>query len=141
MVAPDRYLSAIDLHTGKTLWRSNAETVRESLGISADHKYLYGKTMNDTIVAFPVSATKPEITWKLNAGFGYEHVPSMLIEKAGQVYFGTRSGRVYAIDPVKGKISWIRKIDNSMVNTVQLLNAHQLVAATMDGKISLLESK
>ncbi|MDE3252929.1 MAG: PQQ-binding-like beta-propeller repeat protein [Bacteroidota bacterium] len=141
VVAPDRYLSAIDLQTGKTLWRSNAATVRESLGVSEDGKYLYGKTMNDTIVAFPASATLPEIAWKLDAGFGYEHVPSMLIEKAGQVYFGTRSGRVYAIDPVKRKISWIRKIDNSMVNTVRVLNAHQLVAATMDGKITLLESK
>lgn len=141
VVAPDRYLSAIDLQNGKTLWRSNAATVRESLGVSADGKYLYGKTMNDTIVAFPTSSSKPDIAWKLDAGFGYEHVPSMLIEKAGLVYFGTRSGRVYAIDPVKRKLSWIRKMDNSMVNTVQVLNGHQLVAATMDGKISLIESK
>ncbi len=141
VVAPDRYLSAIDLQTGKTVWRSNAATVRESLGVSSDGKYLYGKTMNDTIVAFPASTTKPDIAWKLDAGFGYEHVPSMLIEKDGLVYFGTRSGRVYAIDPEKRKLSWIRKIDNSMVNTVRVLNARQLIAATMDGKVSLIETK
>ncbi|MDQ6755850.1 MAG: PQQ-binding-like beta-propeller repeat protein, partial [Bacteroidota bacterium] len=46
IVAPDRYLTAIDATTGKTLWRTNESTVRESIGISNDGKYIYGKTMN-----------------------------------------------------------------------------------------------
>ena len=52
VVAPDRYISAIDVTDGKTFWRNNDTTVRESIGISADGKWIYGKTMQDTIVAY-----------------------------------------------------------------------------------------
>ncbi|WP_111612656.1 outer membrane protein assembly factor BamB family protein [Algoriphagus yeomjeoni] len=34
IVAPDRYPTALDIHSGKELWRSNEATVRESFGIS-----------------------------------------------------------------------------------------------------------
>lgn len=141
VVAPDRYISAIDLGTGTTLWRNNEATVRESIGISADGKYVYGKTMNDMIVAFPTSREKQWVAWKVDCGFGYEHVPSMLIEKEQTVVFGTKSGRVYAIDPIKQAKKWVYKIDNSMVNTVNMISSQQIIAATMDGKVTLLEVK
>ncbi len=141
IVAPDRYLTAIDFHDGTTLWRNNESTVRESIGISADGKFVYGKTMNDTIVAFPTSREKQKAAWKLDCGFGYEHIPSMLIEKEGIVFFGTKNGKVYAIDPLAKKRLWTFKIDNSMVNTVQVISAKQVIAATMDGKVTLLKIK
>jgi outer membrane protein assembly factor BamB len=94
--------------------------------------------MQDTIVAYRTTNKEPEIAWKMHAGFGYEHVPSMLVEKEGAVYFGTRNGVVYSIDPKTQKVNWTYKIDNSMVNTVQVLQNGQVVAATMDGKIVLL---
>jgi outer membrane protein assembly factor BamB/predicted phosphodiesterase len=139
VVAPDRYLSAIDINNGKTLWRTKEATVRESLGLSADGKLVYGKTMQDTVVAFITNKEKPQMAWKMRVGFGYEHVPSMLIEKDGQVFFGTKSGVVYAINPATQTVNWAHKIDNSMVNTVNVINSKQLIAATMDGKIVLLE--
>lgn len=139
IVAPDRYISAIDAISGKTLWRNNDATVRESIGLSADGKWIYGKTMQDTIVAYAGSAEKQSAAWKMNCGFGYEHVPSMLVEKEGIVFFGTRNGAVYAIDPVKRRMVWVHKIDNSMINTVRVLDQQHLIASTMDGKIVLLE--
>jgi len=141
VVAPDRYISAINSTDGKTLWRNNDATVRESIGISADGKWVYGKTMQDTIVAYATGRQKQSAAWKMHCGFGYEHVPSMLIEKEGRVFFGTRSGVVYSIDPALQKINWAHKIDNSMVNTVRVLDKQQLVASTMDGKLVLLVSK
>lgn len=141
VVAPDRYLSAIDVTSGATLWRTNEATVRESIGISEDGKWVYGKTMQDTIVAFPTGSDKPTAAWKMHAGFGYEHVPSMLVEKEGQVFFGTRNGVVYNINPVDQTINWAYKIDNSMVNTVNVLPSGQVVASTMDGKVCLLPAK
>lgn len=139
IVAPDRYISAIDITDGKTLWRNNDATVRESIGISADAKWIYGKTMQDTIVAYATGKEKQSVAWALNCGFGYEHVPSMLIEKAGRVFFGTKSGVVYSINPFKQSINWAHKIDNSMINTVRVLDNQRLIAATMDGKIVLLK--
>lgn len=141
IVAPDRYLTAIDSKTGETIWRTNEATVRESLGISNDGKRLFGKTMNDDVVIFATSKEKPEILKRINSKFGYDHVPSMLFEQDGQILFGTRNGVVYSIDPKTETINWKYKIDNSMVNTIRIIGKEQLVAATMDGKIVLLEWK
>ena len=88
--------------------------------------------MQDTIVAYAASREPQSAAWKLHAGFGYEHVPSMLIEKDGQVFFGTKSGVVYCIDPTQKKVVWAHKIDNSMINTVRVLNKSPLVVSTMD---------
>jgi len=139
VVAPDRYISAIDLNTGATLWRNNDAAVRESIGIAENGETVYGKTMQDTIVAYKSSRDKQSALWKMHVGFGYEHVPSMLIEKGGEVFFGTRNGVVYAIDPVNRKTIWAHKIDNSMVNTVRVLDKKNIIAATMDGKVVLLQ--
>jgi outer membrane protein assembly factor BamB len=139
VVAPDRYMTAIDLNNGHTIWRTKEAVVRESIGISGDGKQVYVKTMQDTVAAFYTNSSEPRLAWKMHVGFGYEHCPSMLIEKNGRVYFGTRNGVVYCIDPVSQKIIWAHKIDNSMVNTVNVLSNGQVLAATMDGKVCLLE--
>lgn len=141
VVAPDKFLSAIDSETGKTLWRTNAATIRESIGISADNKLIYGKTMNDDIVAFKTGREKTELAWRMNCGFGYEHVPSMLVENNGAVYFGTKSGVTYSINPITQKINWAYKLDNSMINTVNVVGKNTVVAATMDGKVAILRGK
>ncbi len=141
IVAPDRYITAIDINSGNSLWRSNASSVRESIGISEDGNYVYGKTMNDTLVAFSTSAVMQQAAWKMNAGYGYEHVPSMLIEKEGIIFFGTRSGLVYAVEAAVQKTRWAHKIDNSMVNTVQVIDKKNIIASTMDGKVVLLQEK
>lgn len=141
IVAPDRYITALSLNSGAVLWRNNDATVRESIGISADRKWVYGKTMNDYVVAYPAGAEKSNAAWKVDCKFGYEHVPSMLIEKDGKLYFGTKSGVVYAMDPSTQTRSWGHKIDNSMVNTVRPLKNKQVLASTMDGKVVLLQAE
>lgn len=138
IAAPDRYLTAINAATGKTLWRTNEATVRESIGISSDSSLIYGKTMNDTIVAFKTNRQAPKLAWEADAGFGYDHVPSMLFERDGAILFGTRNGVVYSLDSRTRKVNWKYKIDNSMVNTIRLIGDNQLIAATMDGKVVLL---
>ena len=141
IVAPDRYLTAINSTSGETLWRTNEATVRESIGISSDSSVVYGKTMNNDIVAFKTSKEAPELKWRFDSGFGYDHVPSMLFEKKGRVFFGTRNGVVYSINPAKKEVAWKHKIDNSMVNTIRLIGDKKLIAATMDGKIVILKWK
>ncbi|MGB8193632.1 MAG: PQQ-binding-like beta-propeller repeat protein [Chitinophagaceae bacterium] len=139
VAAPDRYITAINGRNGITAWRSNESSVRESIGLSADQKLVYGKTMNDTLVAFKTGRDQQPVAWKMHCGFGYDHVPSMPLEKDGLVFFGTRSGVVYCIDPRQQKIAWKHKLDNSMVNTVQVLSKQQVIVSTMDGKVSLLQ--
>lgn len=141
IVAPDRYLTAIDINNGNTLWRNKEVSVRESIGISADGKWLYFKTMSDGFAVFNTGRDPQTLAWKKDIGFGYEHVPNMPIEKAGKVYFGTKNGIVYCVDPYTREKLWRYRIDNSMVNTVNFFAANELVAATMDGKVTLLDLK
>lgn len=139
IAAPDRFLTAIAIDDGKTLWRTKDAMVRESIGLSADGTTIYGKTMQDEIVAFKTSNANPELLWKLNADFGYEHTPSDLIEKDGLVYFGTKNGVVYTFDAKTHKMVWRHKIDNSMINTVNAIGNRSIVVSTMDGKVCLLK--
>lgn len=141
IMAPDRYTTAISLSDGQTAWRLKDAGVRESIGISTDGNFIYGKTMQDTVVAYATGVDTRSFAWKMHAGFGYEHVPSMLMEKDGLMYFGTRSGTVYAIDPQSRTRRWVHKIDNSMMNTVLPLGKGGLLVTTMDGRVVLLEEK
>jgi outer membrane protein assembly factor BamB/predicted phosphodiesterase len=141
VAAPDRVLNAIDANTGTSLWRNKEATVRESIGISEDGSMIFGKTMNNDIVAYKTQTTDPGVAWRLNMNFGYEHAPSMLIAKDKQVFFGTRNGVVYAFDPELRKTLWAHKIDNSMVNTVNVLSKNAVLVATMDGVVTLLKIK
>jgi len=141
VAAPDRVLNAIDANKGTTLWRNKEATVRESIGMAEDGSMIFGKTMNNEVVAYKTQATDPGVAWRLNMGFGYEHAPSMLIAKDKQVFFGTRNGVVYAFDPDTRKTVWAHKIDNSMVNTVNVISKNKILVATMDGVVTLLDIK
>jgi len=141
IAAPDRYLTAVDVNNGQTLWRNKEASVRESIGLSTDSTLIFGKTMQDEIVAYKTEKTNPGILWRLNVGFGYEHAPSMLIEKDGKVFFGTRNGVVYCINPTLQKTLWAHKIDNSMVNTVNVIDDKNILVSTMDGRVTILESQ
>ncbi|WP_113635672.1 outer membrane protein assembly factor BamB family protein [Nubsella zeaxanthinifaciens] len=140
IAAPDRVLTAIDANTGNTLWRNAEAKVRESIGLSADSSLVYGKTMQDEIVAYKTTRSDEGIAWKMNVGYGYEHTPSDLIEKNGKLFFGTKNGTVYCISPINKAIIWAYKLDNSMVNTFNVMDDKTVLMSTMDGKIALLKS-
>lgn len=94
VVAPDRYMTAIDRKTGKTLWRDKSHRYRESMGVSEDHTRIYAKTMDGELVA--VDATAPDFRelWTIDLGLGYEHAPCVIVEKDGYIYTGSLAGRV-----------------------------------------------
>ncbi len=140
IAAPDRVLTAINANTGETLWRNSEAKVRESIGISPDSTLVYGKTMQDEIVAYKTTQTDEGLAWRFNVGFGYEHTPSDLIEKNGKLFFGTKNGTVYCIDPLERKTLWAHKIDNSMINTFRVIDDKTLLVSTMDGKVSLIQT-
>ncbi len=138
IAAPDRFLTAINAKDGQTLWRTKDAMVRESIGLSADSTTVYGKTMQDEIVAYKANGIAPTLAWKLNAGFGYEHTPSDLVEKGGIVFYGTKNGVVYTFDANTHQNLWQHKIDNSMINTINPIDHKNIVVSTMDGKVTLI---
>ncbi len=139
--APDRYATAIDKESGQTIWRSNRFMVRESIGISEDRTRVFVKTMRDTVVAFSAKADQLKPLWISDCGYGYEHAPSMLLEKNGSLYFGTRKGEVYCLDAMNGQVKWKIQIDQSLVNTVTPVSAASVLATTLSGSVVYLSTK
>ena len=132
---------AVPITGGNPIPVSNADSMLTNEKKSSDGKYIYGKTMNDTITAFATGREAQKAAWKLHAGFGYEHAPSVLIEKDGDIFFCTRTGVVCALEGHEQKVAWAHKIDNSMVNTVNVLDKKNLLVSTMDGQVVLLHIK
>lgn len=116
IVAPDRYMTAIDKKTGKQIWRNNDVKYRESLGVSQDGKTAYAKTMDGEIVAVSTEGNQFNMLWKVDAGFGYEHAPCIVLEAGGIVFAGSRQGLMSAIDPVNQKLLWQYRLGNSEFN-------------------------
>ena len=116
IVAPDRFMTALDRKNGKQLWRDHSLRFRESLGRSADGKRIYAKTMDGELVA--VAADRPGFTllWKCDLGIGYDHAPCPILESAGIVYAGSRRGVIAAVRAADGKLLWNFRAGSSAVN-------------------------
>ncbi|MBP3774542.1 MAG: PQQ-binding-like beta-propeller repeat protein [Bacteroidaceae bacterium] len=138
IVDPERAMTAIDLKTGRELWRTKQSKVRESLGISKDHKRLFAKTMQDSIVCYEAHPQKVTELWACNAEFGYEHATTMLPVRDGIVYSSTKDGLVIAIEDKTGKLLWEHKVGNSFINTVVPVGKDAVLMTETSGEIALL---
>lgn len=136
---PQRAMTAIDATNGKTVWRSFESQVRETIGLSADKMRLYSKTMQDSVVCYSSQGDKPHKIWAVNVGFGYEHAPSMLVEKENIVFGSTKNGVIFALDAFTGKVLWKHKVGNSLISTVVPLSASQCVFTNTEGEVGMLE--
>ncbi len=138
---PQRAMTAIDIETGHTVWRTFQSKVRETIGLSEDNERVYSKTMNDSIVCYATQGDTPRELWASNVGFGYEHAPSMQVEKEGVVFGSTKEGLIFALESKTGKVLWKHKIGNSLINTVVPLNGQEVLFTATSGEVGLLKNK
>lgn len=94
VVAPDRYMTALDRKTGKEIWRDNSHRFRESLGKSLDNRRVYAKTMDGELVAIDAEANSYKELFVTDLGFGYDHAPCAIVEHDNIIYSGSRRGKV-----------------------------------------------
>ncbi|MCX6132665.1 MAG: PQQ-binding-like beta-propeller repeat protein [Ignavibacteriales bacterium] len=139
VVGPDRFMTAIDAGTGKTVWRSKRYQVRECVGISQDGERVYARCMTDTVVAFSSRAPTQTAVWASACGYGYDIDPSMPIEHDGEVMFGTKNGFVYALDAATGTVAWVHRIGVTIVHTPTIVDSHHILVSDLDGSLTLLE--
>lgn len=138
---PQRALTAIDIETGETIYRTFQSVVRETIGLSEDKERIYSKTMNDSIVCFSTRAHTPDQLWTSNVAFGYEHAPSMPVEKDGVVFGSTKNGLMFGLEAKTGKVLWKHKVGNSLISTVVPLNEHRMLFTATGGEVGLLTGK
>lgn len=137
---PKRALTAIDLETGRTVWRTFRSQVRETVALSADSSRIYSKTMNDSIVAYAAEGEVPRQVWASNVGFGYEHAPSMPAEQDGVVYGSTKGGLIFALEAKTGRVLWKHKVGNSLISTVVPLPGGRGLFTATGGEVGMLKA-
>lgn len=135
IVAPDRYMTAIDRKTGRQIWRNHDFKYRESLGVSQDGKAAYAKTMDGEIVAVSTEGDQYKLLWKVDAGFGYEHAPCIVVESNGIVFAGSRQGLMAAIDPVSHKLLWQYRLGSSEFNGWEIDANGDLYTSLIEGTV------
>jgi outer membrane protein assembly factor BamB/Icc-related predicted phosphoesterase len=140
IVAPDRKMTALDAKTGAQIWRTGAYMVRESIGLSEDQARVYVRSTQDFFYAFSAAASQPEKVWESNTGFGYDINSAMLIEKDGVLFYGTKNGLIFALDPKTGGIKWQHRLGPALVNTVTPISSTQLLATDFDGHVASIEA-
>ena len=138
---PQRAMTAIEIETGNTVWRTFQSMVRETIGLSEDGERIYSKTMNDSIVCYSTKGSPPHELWASNVGFGYEHAPSMQVEKDGIVFGSTKEGLIFALEAKTGKVLWKHKIGNSLISTVVALSGNRVLFTATGGETGLLKFK
>ena len=146
IVAPDRVFTCIDAASGRTIYRTKEHKVRESIGLSADGTTIFSRCMWDTIIAMDARSQKPLTIWKTDGEYGYDHNPSMMIEKDGVIIFGTKNGllhgvaakdmRYRGIKVKAGTVLWRHKIGNSVLNTICPVSAYECYVTSTDGSVT-----
>ena len=139
MVAPDRFMTAIDRKTGKTIWRDNTYMVRESMGTSPDGRIAYAKTMNGRVIAVSTVSDKFELLWEGDTGIEYDHVACPLLLHGAVLYHGSPTGEVTALDAATGVRRWSCKLGNSAVNRFTPDGSNRVWFSMIDGKIGCIE--
>jgi outer membrane protein assembly factor BamB/exopolysaccharide biosynthesis protein/Icc-related predicted phosphoesterase len=141
IVAPDRYMTAIDAKTGKTVWRTNRHKVRETIGISEDKSKAYARCFTDTVFSISTTANDFKELWFTKTGYAYDINPSMPVEKDGVVFFVTKNGMFVALKSEDGAILWKHKFNNTIIATVTPLNSRELIFTSHDGIIGKLSNE
>lgn len=142
IVAPDRYMTAIDRHTGRQIWRDNSHKYREAIGVSEDGTRVYAKTMDGELVAVSTEGNEFNELWTVDMGLGYEHAPCIVVEKDGVVYAGSRRGIITAVDPMKQKVLWSARVGVSEINGIDVdPTTGDIYASLIEGTIFRIENK
>jgi outer membrane protein assembly factor BamB/predicted MPP superfamily phosphohydrolase len=144
LVAPDRFMTALDAETGAVIWRENKEKelglrVRESMGLSEDGKFVYVKTMDGNVFGISTTSDFMDIKWKSTLQLPYELTPTALLASDQVVFVPSHAGLLSAVQASSGDVLWQYKISNAMINPMTTISGRKMVASTMDGKIVMLK--
>lgn len=135
LVAPDRYMTALDLESGKELWRSNRYKVRESMGLSADGSMVYAKLMDGELLAVSTTSEAFDPLWVVDLEVGYEHNPAPIVEHNGEIYIGTRQGVVVTVDAAMQQVVRRQKLGNSSINAFTVDKEGVIYCSLIEGSI------
>ncbi len=139
ITSPEKFVYAVDLNLGKTLWEKNNYNAWESIGISADGRLLFIKSMLDRFHI--VSAVTTNWVRDMNLKFGIDTMPVTPIEYGKNILFGSKNGNIYKIDRVNFSFETILFLGASRAHSVQMINDNIFLASNMDGSLAVFTLK
>jgi outer membrane protein assembly factor BamB/predicted phosphodiesterase len=131
VTTPDKYVSAIDLLLGKTIWRKSEFNCWESIGITNDNSKLLIKSVSDK---FYITDVFGKLLKEVNVKYGTDTTPCEPLEDNGNILFGSKNGMIYLIDANFNFKSLIF-LGSSRVHSIQKLQENIYMASNMDGTI------
>jgi len=99
----DGHVYAIDVSTGKLLWRVLLDKSFDASWPTVVEGRVYVCTGVDQGLFYALNAKTGAVIWKFRPGGGVFNSPVVL---EGRVYFGANDGDVYALDVGTGKLVW-----------------------------------
>ncbi len=131
--APDKYITAIDLLLGTTVWKKNNYAAWETLALSSDKQQLYVKGIDGDF--FIVSAKDGKQLHKLEIKYDLDTTPSPPVETGQYIFFGSKNGWIYSIN--KADYSWKKLIfmGTARIHSLILLENNKISALNMDGTL------
>ncbi len=138
---PDKYVSAIDINTGQTIWRTNEYNSWESIGISKDKTKLFVKGVSDTVYCISISNKSQKLLWKVDLDLGIDTNPTKILERNNKIYISTKKGFVYSLSSANGEIIWKAFLGTARVNNLELVDSNSIAATNMDGKVFLITER
>ncbi len=135
---PDKFISAIDFNSGKTIFRSNNFNSWESIGIDEKKNLLFIKSLVDTIYTLSLSDTIPKLKWKSALGYGLDTNPINISVITNKVLVPAKNGLLYVLDKETGDLLKTFFLGKSRLNEIIPINKSQIIISNMDGKIYLI---
>jgi len=140
VAAPDRYVSSVNLATGKTNWRTNEPKCWESLGYSTERKCVIVKGFDKNI--YFVEPATGKVINRVPIDNDIEVMASEVIDVKGNALFTTRKGYVYAVDK-DYNLNPIMFLGTTKGHSVKALSNNTFAVSNLDGRIVIftLENK
>ncbi len=138
VTSPDKYVSAVDLLLGTTVWRKKNFNSWESIGISLDKKKLLIKGFTDNF--YIVNAQKGKLIKNIKIGFGLDTMPIKPVEWNNNILFGSKNGNIYLINK---NYDWkpLLFLGTARVQNIIHVKDNIFAVSNMDGKIILFKLK
>jgi len=105
--SPDRFVHALDQHTGKEIWRFEVRGQIPAAPIFYEGKIYFGQ-QGGTSNYYCINAYTGELVWKKEVGWGWASANAA----NGKVYVPTVSGWVYCVDANTGETIWEYNTEN-----------------------------
>ena len=130
--SPDGFVSAVDLASGKTLWRTKCASW-ESLSLTSDRKQVLVKSRLDEFWVLDAETGHPDRTISPAHGVG-DLIPCEPLWRNGSMIYGAHNGRVYRIRP-DGPAERVLDMGPAPVLSLASPSDGVFIAADADGRV------